>query len=374
MISSPCYFVSEYDSDTLYITSAQPLSRQEKTWDNISSNPHSINYFIVSYIPPENQPSSKINNSDNILARRISTLIAVFFGKKIDEHGFIQLAGNFWAPDMAENISNRYFFIAPFSHRPRKDLGDIMVRVINNKPKVDDFPNWDRLSILKPLIDNVMPESHFNDFFFTAGNYYLHSLQSLSKDPQIAYLDLIMCGEILSNYPQLSFSENQLYDKEILNIFEEIAILAEGAKKVRLLKDKMLSIRRRYAMTIMSLLNTYYFQNESNDLPQFMGFVNKYRGVISPQQAEKHIKCSYDLRSKFIHTGFPFGQYVTPFTNSISEIHIGNPIIEGADNDTLKLVKYAAKYVGLERMMRFCLLRFIQKYGGIHIDDRLNDD
>lgn len=332
LISSPCHFVGEYETEQFRLDLAFPSPKNSyKRWDSIQQNPYSNNFLLILFKSDENRKGNEITNFDNIFAKRMSTLMAIFYGKSINMHGFLEWDGNFWAPDISNIFPNRYNFIAPFNQFPRKDVGDLTSSSSNE-------PCLDRIDRLVPLVKNIHCNSEFNNILFTAGNFYLHSLQSLNNDLEIAYLDLILCGEVLSNYR--FFSTNY--------------------------KDQ--SISNQFIKTLTSLLNDYYFKNDIDDLPQ-----GKYLNRISKDNAEQAIKYSYSIRNKYLHSGRPFGQYMRPFRNMISEIRVGEVDIHVGDSDFRKAVNNALTFVGLERLIRFCLLRFIQKFGDVHLDDRLND-
>jgi hypothetical protein len=75
---------------------------------------------------------------------------------------------------------------------------------------------------------------------------------------------------------------------------------------------------------------------------------------------EKRINAAYQLRSSYVHTGKRFGKEIQ---DQRFERQIGEFIIENADDDTKKFLKAltdAPTFKGLERLMRFCLLRFLE--------------
>jgi hypothetical protein len=368
MISCPSYFVSEFKTDYLSIQSAQPSGDQISMMDNIGSNPHARSFYIISFKSKYFEAKDSFSNLDNTLIKRIIILISVFFGKAVYEHGFTQWFGCYWLPNMSEVYPNKYYYIGPYNQCARKDLSNMMGR------HAGDWLNWDKLEPLSPLIDKICDENEFNRFFFTAGEYYLNSLQSLNRDPEIAYLDLIMCGEVLSNFTKFNIENSDFYEPELKAIFDDLATFPNGEEKIKLLKNKIGKVRYRFTQTIASLLNNYYFQNNLNDLSQVRGQKLTYLKLIDRENIRRHLDSAYVIRSKFVHSGISFGQFIIPIAGHVYELQIGKPVIKGAKADFISSLENAPTFVGLERMMRYCLLRFIQKYGGVHIDDRLNDD
>jgi hypothetical protein len=91
--------------------------------------------------------------------------------------------------------------------------------------------------------------------------------------------------------------------------------------------------------------------------------------ALKPNDIQQRIKSAYDLRSRYVHTGIPFGGWVGPVTQYVEEVQLGEPVID--DKEFQKIIKLSPTLVGLERIMRFCLLRFMHG-NGIVVDDSLN--
>jgi len=69
---------------------------------------------------------------------------------------------------------------------------------------------------------------------------------------------------------------------------------------------------------------------------------------------------AYDLRSKYVHTGQPFGSWVRPRGQTIEEVQVGRPVVTSAD--LAKTLADAPTLVGLERVLRYALLRFASEH------------
>lgn len=69
------------------------------------------------------------------------------------------------------------------------------------------------------------------------------------------------------------------------------------------------------------------------------------------------IAAAYDLRSRYVHTGVPFGGWISFWQN---EVQIGRPVVE--DKELGKILALAPTFTGLERVIRYCILRFAQMH------------
>lgn len=89
----------------------------------------------------------------------------------------------------------------------------------------------------------------------------------------------------------------------------------------------------------------------------------KEYSVLTAAGFSKAMLCAYDLRSKYVHTGQPFGGWVKPIGQMVEEVQTGKPVVDSAD--LAKTLANAPTLVGLERVLRYALLRFASKHGFI---------
>ena len=369
LISTPCYFVGDFENDYITLKLASPSVDNSFTiWDSIHNTAYARNYIIIVFKSIEKY---KKDDNDSYLysfARRISTLLSIYFGKCINEHGFLEVNGGYWIPASVDAVPNKYNYIAPFNQMPRKDIGDIMNSPGSNRPCLDGVKK------IAPIFDTILDDTEFNNILITAGSFYLHSLQSFNNDPEIAYIDLISCGEVLSNFEGFNYNDDELLPEDLLNEFNKLELDCKEIIDIAKFKKNFRSIKRRFTLTLIGLVNNYYYNNKVNDLEKSSFMKGQYLKTLSKENAEIYIKNSYDIRSKYLHAGKSFGNHIIPFRNLITETSYGEVSDDIGDSEFRKALNNALLYVGLERIMRFCLLRFIQKFGGIEIDERLNDD
>jgi hypothetical protein len=106
---------------------------------------------------------------------------------------------------------------------------------------------------------------------------------------------------------------------------------------------------------------SYFFEYEPDDLLN-----RQIKGDLV--KIAKQIEGGDEVGSLYVHTGQTFGGWVEP-CGSNWEVPIGKPIIE--DKELVKILVRSPTLIGMERIIRFCLLRFIHLYG-TPVDSRLD--
>jgi len=200
-------------------------------------------------------------------------------------------------------------------------------------------------------------ELRFVQILTAASGFYARALRAAEDDPETAFLHLITCGEILSEF--FRYEEDKLFlcRKELLRDFAEIAAkLDDGEKVVKRIKSNISHVKRRFTLTITSLLSEPFFaKHESRET----------YCALEADNIKRRVKAAYDLRSRYVHTGISFGRWVGHVTQHVEEVQTGSPVIE--DKEFKKIISQSPTLIGLERIMRFCLLRFMQT-NGVNID------
>lgn len=347
LISSTSRFVGEFESDELLITHAWPFLRKDMSIGN-NENPYCRNYFVVAFKTEEVKDEPKhvrIFPDYSYFGDMLCIFLSILFGKRFDNHGLLETNGLFNLPNFNNISPISLTGVGPNNHSPRKDLCIEL--------------DLDNVRLIQGLLDGSV-NKEIIDTIYTAGKFYLRSLQIFELEPEIAYIDLVTCGEILSN--QIKFSEEELYDEQIKEMLTKIeSNLDDGEFIAKNIKGRLFQVKRKYRLTLLKLLNDYFFTNtESKE-----GFL-----ALKKEDIDKRVKASYDLRSLYVHTGVRFGHWLYPHSYFLNEIQLGVPVVESKDFE--KLLFKAPTYIGLERIMRFSLLRFIH-LNAQRIDDRLDD-
>lgn len=355
LVSTPSRFVGEFESPDLLITHAWRRFYSERDVLGLRPGPFCRNYYVIIFRipPPENQASPDHRH----IGDRLCASLGFLFGKRFDFHGVIESDGLFYAPDLSDLRSVDFSESGPYNHEPRKDL-EISLNLSH-------FAKISRLFLdatLAPTFLNVL---------FAAARFYHRSLQIFDLEPDVAYLDLITCGEILCNHTD--YPDNTLYDSDVLDALGKLRAVPDGGEEAYgKLKGSLRQIRRRFTKTILDFLNDYFFTNtEANE----HGKLSKsdtnlfWKDGKEEITIERRVKAAYDLRSLYVHTGVDFSQAVLPIPSILNETQIG---LRHFDSDSMETaVLLSPTYLGMERIMRYCLVRFTHLHG-IAIDPRLD--
>lgn len=342
IFSSPVKFYGEYNSDTLNISIM--FDRDISSAFNTSQN-----FYMASILTEYKVPDGEIVwvfPDYSYYSDVICMCISVLYGKAVYNHGFIEEHGGFRCPDMniphiADYEKNIY------SGKVRKDL---------------EIPfNLAEISRVAQLFE-MMDDNKRYKSFLNAARFYWRALRNMEKEPELAFIDLVSCGESLTS--GYDFSEDVLikHDEQlcqIIDLIEKEDIDLKTKKKLcGFMRQRLFQVKRKYVLTICNSLNEYFFSNTES-------ISDGNIGKIKHDNIEKNIRCTYDLRSKYVHEGLYLGHSLKELRNWKNETEILASI-----NDE-KNQKNTLTLHGLERVMRYCLLVYIHNRLNIFIDDRL---
>ena len=83
--------------------------------------------------------------------------------------------------------------------------------------------------IAKVLITNQI-DIKFSNKLFTISKFYLRALQNCENDPEVAYLDLITAGEIISE--NFDYIKEDILDKQTLEYLDVIKSNIDNGDKI----------------------------------------------------------------------------------------------------------------------------------------------
>jgi hypothetical protein len=338
LISTPSGFGSEYiNEDTgLFITQAWVQSN-ELNKRSTAGPAFRTAYIIAFRSPPDMQDYTPVGEL-------ICSYLCVLFGKRFDCHGIVEGFGEFHVP----NLSAYYQLLSP-------DLPQNSIYPRSNLQIPLDLSEIHR-------IDGLFNanQDKFLQTFTAAAKFYWNALKNFEDDPEIAFLHLVTAGEILSNFNYPSpISREELIDENTKKLLAEIENISENGKRiVSGLKSRFFQIKKGFTRTICNLINNEFFTTTD-------GIQNVPWLHFKQDDFEKRIGAAYDLRSYYVHSGNQFGQIIS---KSVSDLQIGK--INSGDTNLDKIINLSPTYFGLERVIRYCLLRFAHN-NGVNIDLRL---
>lgn len=347
LISTTSRLVGEFERENLLVTHAFPDLTNMSAFMRLEENALSRSCYVFAFrtepVKPGAGPLPDYRPSGDIVCAYLSIL----YGKRFDNHGLRESLGIYFVPEIDMSASVCKPTLPQNSHSPRKDLAIPL--------ELPEISRIERL-FLDPSLDQ-----RFRQFLSTAGMFYSKALQGFEREPEIAYLNLITAGEVISNF--YDYPKEELLDDQVKSALKTIEETMEGSEKiVRLLKSQLLQIKRRFLKTACALINSHFFSNTE---------CAKDFGALKRKDFERRLAAAYDVRSRYIHTGFPFGECVSRQLVKNNEIQVG-PRVVIADKEFAKTLALAPTFIGLERVIRYCLLRFIH-LNGIPIDPVLDD-
>jgi hypothetical protein len=266
----------------------------------------------------------------------ICSYLAVLFGKRFDNHGVFENQGTFHIPELtafAETCNHR---LPQNSHTPRTNFAVPL--------------NLAEVARIERLILDETLDDRFQTAFQAAAKFYLRALQTAERDPEIAYLNLITVGEILSNW--YKYEEGALLDEEMRNCLETIRNeYEEGMRIANFISGRLRQVKRRFVETFVRLCDSAFFDHSE---------VTGEFGRLNADSFRDSISAAYDLRSRYVHSGTPFGNWICPGSH-FREGQLGLPVTR--DREFGKILAKAPTYLSLERISRYALLRFAQSNG-----------
>jgi len=331
LISTPTKIVGEYHGSYCSIKHAWQLGNR-KSITEASNDEQEFFVIELNEFPKEIVESNGLNEFRGYnIGFMISELLAILFGKVFYYHGAIEQNNLYTIPNI-EYIRHEYKKSYPYNSKTRPDLNiELNLEEVNKIGKIVN------LKFGKDKIKNIRE-------LLAAAKQYLLALQYAHNDQDIAYISLVESGEIFSN--SIKIDETKLYDKKILDVLNEVKELENGEKKYNLLKGKLRQISNRYMIAILEYLDdSFYGTSYSND-SQYSFTKENVRG---------YIKRSYDLRSKYVHNGESFGSGTMISMDFNWEIN--NGWNSNTSKDMKKCLLKSASFVGLERIIHYCLYK-----------------
>ena len=335
--STTSRLVGEYEGDGIIITHAWPSVYDSSANMRMLPNPISRSGYIVAFKTAPMEKASGIVVPDYTpIGEIICSYCSVLFGKRFDCHGLVEGSGMYRIPDVTaySSVCNPIF---PFnSHETRKSTPIPL--------------NLDQLVSIESVILSSTIDSTLRTKLNAACKFYMQALTSAETNAEVAYLHLITAGELISSF--FEFKKEEILDHAAIADLQIIKENIENGTKIAArLSSRLTAIKKTFVRSLNSLLDDEFFLTSESDL-EFSQFKR--------EDMEMRIGAAYDLRSQYVHTGVPFGQWVEP-SRDLGDIQLGKPIVENRNFG--KTLAVAPKFMGLERLIRHCLLKFMQSRG-----------
>lgn len=332
LISTPSRLVGDLQCPELSIDHAfpNPYPFNAAQWQSqISGGPYSRSYYVISTAVSGNETDGGglVPQYDPLL---ITALASVWFGKRFDLHGWTEWFGNFWMPYGMELSATRMSQLGPYNYEPRRDLGIAL--------------NWQQLSRPMTLFSCSSPIATMGAFW-KAASFYARALRAYEDDGEVAFLHLICAIEIAAS--ALEFPDERLFDKATLKDLKAIQEhVPDGANVCGRIKSRLYQLRKRVVLAAAELTNDPFFAGSESADDAFALTKGRLTGAV---------QAAYDVRSRFLHKGATFSLWVDPSGRMLNEMQLGKPVVD--DRELAKLLSQIPTFLGLERLVRFMILR-----------------
>lgn len=342
LISTTSRMVGHYENKSIVITQAFPSFYDRSAIFRTLATPFSRSGLMVAFETPPVEEGAGIVGSDYIYTgETVCAYMSVLFGKRFDYHGPVEANGHYEIPD-----TTAYSRICdprlPFnSHEPRNCFP--VPLEINQVSSIE-----------KVLFRASGVDEKLRHRLEVICKFYMRALQNAEHDPETGYLNLITAGEILSNFFQ--YSEEEMFDEGTLRDLDLIrSEIKEGDKIAKRISSRFTSVKKAFVESLCSLLDDSFYSKKE--------FMRRF----VPEDIDKNIGAAYDLRSNYVHSGVSFGRWMD-FSGNHSDLRFGKPMID--DSKLAKILEKAPRFIGFERLMRYCILKFMSSQGVLAVTSK----
>lgn len=329
LYSASCSFTGEYETSSLLLTHAwSGFGASRKS----AAQPFGPNAFMFVFRTDPAEQNSIVIPSYRPQAEAVASYLSVLFGKRFSNHGSIEASGFFNLPDLSgleAGVTTEWPQNRPIV---RADFG---------------FPLClNEAFRLEPLFKGEVSDRPAANVFYRACKFYYQALHASEHDLDIAYLNLITAGEVLSSFP--AFEDEELLDADTRSVLGRMASeMKDGERAAASVRKRLFAVKRRFILTLSCLTDDAFFER---------GEAQEGWERLKAVSFKKTLGAAYDVRSSFVHGGQSFGGWMTPIGGRLNEIQLGKPVVE--DKAWGKALAATPTYLGLERIVRYAILRF----------------
>jgi len=315
VIGSPAYFVGDSVGNEVKLRHA---------WGNIFSNKlsfsdiNSRSYHMLEFQSKEEPLKLGVALPNYYgVGEVVSSILSVIFGKLFVPMGFIVSRDSYCIPDVPtfEVWKKTYPF---FSNQAR-----------------NEFP----IDLDRGVLGEIKLES-ITDETVKAATLYQSALSEFGRAADVAYINLVTAGEILTS--KLDFQDEELYDERTLDLLNRLRRLGDvGQEMYDSVRSRIRQLKRRYVLGLVAAAEESIF-------------IGSEHGSLSRGNLKAALSASYDLRSKYLHEGVRIRDHVT------SEIfEVGLTFNDGHSQEVRRVLQRSPNFIALERVIRMAILKRI---------------
>lgn len=333
VISTPCGFTHEYESEQFAI--AQIPNNVGDYRHYRVGGPFEHHFYVATIGNPDKEKGPAFCTWQRQLSA-ILGILSLWYGKRIRSHGALLLGGSWCLPDMLGILPNDYYFLPFYCGDHIKDP---------SRPC-----NWQSIDKLAELLAKGVFELDEETRLVQAARIYSDALNILPLDLELAYVRLIQCLETVMSAVTFSESEKYSHDEQLMEALSWLARQKdpEADRVARLIQARLYQISRGVWLWLSERIDDSFFVNEP--------------GALNRDTLESAVKAAYTLRSGYIHTGLRFGVWIDP-TEGRCLLHETVPRTHSnicTDRELRKLLEQCPTVMGLERLVRYALIREIE--------------
>ncbi len=224
------------------------------------------------------------------------------------------------------------------------------------------------VSRLRCISRTVCWTDSFRNHFEVASRFYGRALRNWERDPEGAYLHLVSAIEVASHV--VAFDHDQLLDNETRQMLLKLQKIREAHGSAQedcmavetFLRSRLKQVKRIFVETVLMHLDAGFYLTAEDGTTW---------GCFTPETIRQNVAGAYDLRSRYLHRGERFGRYVTTAWAGRGEIPIGR--LQAEDAEFSRVVSRAPTIAGMERIVRYVLLKLGYRNGGVVLNDEGHD-